>query len=137
MAASNNDPLFEGIPLAKGAQFANADGTTKKALTVTNTNGLRIDSISCASTDSSAVDLGFYLNDGTTDFYLGNARVAAGSGYTTVIKVEALSTLMPAGVPYLQIPAGFVLKVAPAAAVTSGSHIVDVIALGGSYDIAS
>lgn len=129
---ANVQPLFELVPHAEGFQFVNATSTTKETICTPGTNGTRIDSISICSNDTSAQDIAFYINDGTTDRYIGNVHVAIGSGYTTVVKVEGLTTLMPAGVPYLKLKSGNVLKANMVAAVTTAKAI-DVVVIGGDY----
>lgn len=130
--AANVDPIFGAVVHSGGAQFVNADGTTKKTLFTAGTNGSRIDSISACSNDSAAVEMGVYLNDGTTDHYLGNIHLAVGAGYTTVAKVDGITALMPTALPYLDLPTGWSIKVAPAGTVTA-AKVVDIVGIGRDY----
>lgn len=130
--AANTDPIFGAVAHSGGAQFVNADGTTKKTLFAAGTNGSRIDSISACSNDSAVVELGVYLNDGSADHYLGNIHLAIGAGYTTVAKADGITALMPTALPYLDLPTGWSIKVAPAGAVTT-AKVVDIIAIGKDY----
>lgn len=129
--AANTNPIFELTPTAPGVQIANADGTTKKTVKAGTSNGSRLDAIYISTTDTSNDVLNWYMNDGTTDFYLGDTTIAAGAGYTTVARVDVMGTLAPV-LGYLVIPSGYTLKVAANAAVTSGKQ-VDIVTQGGDY----
>lgn len=128
---ANTNPIFVLTAVAKGTTIVNSDGTTKKSLVTGGTNGTRIDHIPVSSDDTAAVDLAWWLNDGVTDFYLGNTRIAAGSGYTTIARVDAIATLSPT-LGYLFIPSSYILKVNAVAAVTSGKTVT-IVATGGDY----
>lgn len=128
---ANNQPIFELVPTIKGQQFAAADTTTKKTLQTGGTNGTRIDSIMCSTNDTAAVNLQFYINDGSTDFYIGVVNVPIGSGYTTVVRVDAIATLSPS-LGYLVLPATYTFKVACLATMTA-AKTTDVVAMGGDY----
>lgn len=132
--AANTEPIFEITSLVKGVQFVNADGTTPKAIiagTDIPPEGCRVDMISIASNDTAAVNLAFYIYDGTTAFYIGNVVVAIGSGYTSISRVDAMSVLAPT-LGYLFIPDGYELRCGPVAAVTA-AKVVDIVAFGGTY----
>jgi hypothetical protein len=128
---ANKEPIFELIPIDKGLQFTSADTTTKKTLVTGDTDGTRIDSIMCSTNDTAAVNLAFYINDGGTDFYIGNVNLPIGSGYTTVARVEALATLAPQ-TGYLWLPSGYTLKCNCVATMTA-AKTTDVVAMGGDY----
>lgn len=128
---ANKEPIFEEIPIDKGLQFTSADTTTKKSLVTGDTDGTRIDSIMCSTNDTAAVNLAFYINDGSTDFYIGNVNLPIGAGYTTVSRVEALTTLAPQ-TGYLWLPSGYVLKCNCVATMTA-AKTTDVVAMGGDY----
>jgi hypothetical protein len=129
--AQNTSPIFELVPTDKGAQFAIGDTTTKKTIQTGGTNGTRIDSIMVSTNDTTAVNLAFYINDGSTDFYIGNVVVAIGSGYTTVARVDAMATLSPR-LGYLVLPSGYILKANCVATMTT-AKVTDVVAMGGDY----
>lgn len=130
--AGNNNPIFEAAPNVQGTQFAAADTTTKKTLYTAGANGSRVDAISVCSNDTSAVNLAFYVHDGSTDFYIGNVVVPIGSGYTTVAKVDGLSALLGANLDYLPMKAGDLLKAACLVTMTA-LKTCDVVVLGGDY----
>jgi hypothetical protein len=127
----SNNPMFEGSIRVAGIQIVNTDGTTKKTILTGATNGTRIDAIRVCSDDTSAVNLAFYINDGSTDYYIGNVPVASGTGYGTVLPVEALTSLSPV-LGYLVLPSGYSLKVNAVSAVTSGKT-VNIVAIGGDF----
>lgn len=129
--AANTSPIFEEAPIVGAAQFTSADTTTKKTVVTPGADGARVDSIMCSTNDTAAVNLAFYLNNGSTDFYIGNVNVPIGSGYTTVARVEAMTTLAPV-LGYLTIPAGWTLKVNCVATMTA-AKTTDVVAMGGDY----
>src|SRR5512135_1455649 len=106
--AANTNPIFEKAVRVLGIQFTSADATTPKSFGTIGSEGTRIDSIMCSTNDTAAVNLAFYINDGATDHYIGVVALAAGSGYTTVARVEGISTLAPT-LGYLVIPNSYTL----------------------------
>jgi hypothetical protein len=130
--AANTAPVFQLKPLTDTPQtFVNADGTTVKTLVAGATDGTRVDSISVCSNDTAAVALNFHLNNGSTDFYIGVVNIPIGAGYTTIGKVDAMTTLAPL-MGYLWIPTGWSLKCGCLGAVTA-AKTVTVTAHGGVY----
>jgi hypothetical protein len=134
--AANTNPIFEATPqLFAPAQFTSADTTSKKTiatgLTTGNAAGSRVDSIMCSTDDTVTVNLAFYLALGGTDYYIGNVNLPIGSGYTTVSRVEAMSTLAPL-LGYLVVPNGATLKVNCVATMTA-AKTTTVVAMGGDY----
>jgi len=129
--AAGTSPIFEAAVRDLGIQFTSADTTTKKSLGSIGSNGTRIDSIMVSTNDTTAVNLAFYINDGSTDFYIGVVNVPIGSGYTTVARVEAIATLAPI-LGYLVLPTGYTLKAACVATMTA-AKTTDVVAMGGDY----
>lgn len=85
----------------------------------------------CSTNDTTAVNLAFYINDGSTDHYIGVVALAIGAGYTTVARVEAISTLAPT-LGYLVIPSGYTLKAGCVATMTA-AKTTDAVAMGGDY----
>ena len=130
MAASTS-PIFEAAVRVLGIQLAIGDTTTPKSFGTIGANGSRIDSIMCSTNDTAAVNLAFYLNDGSTDHYIGVVAVPIGSGYTTVARVEAMSILSPS-LGYLVVPSGYTLKAGCVATMTT-AKTTDVVAMGGDY----
>lgn len=129
--AANTDPIFEKIPVVAGVTILPADTTTKKTVATGATDGTRIDQIAVSSNDTAAVNLAFYINDGSTDLYIGNLNVVAGAGYLTVARLDAILTLAPT-LGYLWLPSGYILKANAVATITAAKQ-VDVVAMGGKY----
>ncbi len=136
--AAGTSPIFEAAVRVLGIQFTSTDTTTGKSFGTIGANGTRIDSVMCSTSDTAAVNLAFWINDGSTDHYIGVVNVPAGSGYTTVLRVEAMTVLQPtnvSGAPqlgYLVIPSGYTLKAGCVATMTAGKT-TDVVAMGGDY----
>lgn len=130
--AANTSPIFELTPINAGITIVNADSTNLKTILTAGADGTRIDGILVSSNDTAAVNLAFYINDGVSDLYIGNVVVAIGSGYTTVVRVDALATLRPASINALILGAGYVLKANAVVAVTA-AKTVTIVAVGGDY----
>lgn len=129
--AAGTAPIFEAAVRVLGIQFAAADTTTGKSFGTIGTNGTRIDSIMCSTNDTTAVNLAFWINDGSTDHYIGVVNLPIGTGYTTVSRVEAMNTLSPS-LGYLVIPNGYTLKAGCVATMTA-AKVTDAVAMGGDY----
>ena len=129
--AANTNPLFELTPVTDGAQFTSADTTAKKTIASGSAWGTRIDMIACSTNDTTAVNLAFYIADGGTDYYIGNVNLPIGSGYTTVARVDAITTLAPS-LGYVWMPSGSLLK-ANCVATMTAAKATDVLAMGGNY----
>lgn len=130
--AAGTAPIFEAAPIVKGVTVVPADTTSKKTIATGGANGSRIDAIMVSSDDTAAVNLAFWIYDGSTDYYIGNVVVPIGSGYTTVARVDALNTLSPS-LGYLVLPSSsHVLKCSAVATVTA-AKTVTVVAMGGDY----
>ena len=129
--AAGTSPIFEAAPLAKGVQFTSADTTSKKTLVTGGTNGTRVDGVYCSTNDTTAVNLAFYIGTGGTDYYIGNVNLPIGAGYTTVPRVEALSTLAPF-LGYIWLASGDTLKCNCVATMT-GAKTTDVVSQHGDY----
>jgi len=128
---ANTTPIFELTPFNAGVTILPADTTTKKTIYTAGANGGRVDSIMVSSDDTAAVNLAFHIYDGATDYYIGNVVVAIGSGYTTVARVEAMTTLAPL-LGYLTLKNGYILKANAVVTVTS-AKTVTIVAMGGDY----
>lgn len=130
--AANTSPIFEEVITCGTPQtFASGDTTTKKTLVTAGSDGTRIDSIMCSTDDTAAVNLAFYITIGGTDYYIGNVVVPIGSGYTTVARVDAISTLAPA-LGYLALPASALLKCNCVATMTT-AKTTTVVPMGGDF----
>ncbi len=131
MTANVAGPIWEIVPFSVGQQFTSADTTTKKTLVTAGSNGSRVDMIACDTNDTTAVNLAFYIGHSGTDYYIGNVSVPIGSGYTTVIRVEAIATLSPV-LGYIALGPSDTLKVNCVATMTA-AKTTDVVAMGGDY----
>jgi hypothetical protein len=129
--AQNTQAIFEMVLTAKGVSFASGDTTTKKTIQTGGANGTRIDEIFISTNDTADVNLAFYINDGATDYYIGNVYVPTGSGYTTEIRIDAIATLCPS-LGYLVLPYNYILK-ANCVATMTAAKITTVVAIGGDY----
>jgi hypothetical protein len=130
--AANTSPIFE-LTVTCGAPqtFASGDASTKKTLVTGGTYGTRIDSIMVSTDDTSAVNLAFHITIGGTDYYIGNVSVPIGSGYTSVARVDAITTLAPLQ-GYLVLPASALLKCNCVATMTA-AKITTVVPQGGDF----
>jgi hypothetical protein len=136
MAANTTGPIWELVPsIFEPKTFTSADTTTKKTVATGATTGgaagSRIDSIMVSTDDTAAVNLAFYLTIGGTDYYIGNVNVPIGSGYTTVARVDAITTLAPI-LGYLLVPNGAVLKCNCVATMTA-AKTTTIVPMGGDY----
>lgn len=134
--ASNPNPIFEFVlTLGTPQTFASGDTTTKKTIATGsssgNNAGTRIDTIMVSTDDTTAVNLAFYVNVSSTDYYIGNVQVPIGSGYTNVVRVDAITTLAPV-LKYLVLPPGVALKCNCVATMTA-AKTTTVVAMGGDY----
>lgn len=129
---ANTSPIFTITPRNDGVQFANADGTTKKTLLTGGTFGTRVEGISVTSNDTVTVNIAMYLTVGGTDYYIGNIVLPAGSGYTSVNRVDAASILAVGGLEAIILAPGVVLKANAVAAVASGK-VVDILVTSGDF----
>lgn len=130
--SANTAPVFVASPHVSGSQFTSTDTTTKKTLLTAGGNGTRIDGILCSTNDTTTVNLAFYINNGSIDFYIGNVNLPIGAGYTTIPRVDAMSTLEPTNLKALVIPAGYILK-ANCVATMTGAKTTDVLCVGGDF----
>ena len=128
---ANTTPIFEVTPFFKGTTFQNADSTSKKTLYTAGTNGSRVDMLAISSDDTTAVNLAIYVSDGTTDHYIGNLNIPAGTGFTTVSRMDGITTLAPS-LGYIVLAPSWLLKANTVAVVTS-AKTVHAIAMGGDY----
>ena len=129
---ANLAPIFELTPQCTGQTFVNADSTNLKTVYTAGSEGSRIDGILVSSNDTSAMNLAFYINNGATDYYIGNVSIPIGSGYTTVVRVDALLTLKPAFQNFIALHHGYTLKANVVVAVTAAKTIT-VVVLAGDF----
>jgi hypothetical protein len=129
--SAGTSPIFEAAIRVDAVQFTISDATTPKSLGSIGSNGTRFDSIMCSTNDTAAVNLAFYLNNGSTNYYIGVVNLPIGTGYTTVARVEAMAVLAPL-LGYLVVPTGWTLQAGCVATMTTGKT-TDVVAMGGDY----
>lgn len=135
--STNTNPIFVGSRRVDALELDTADGTTAIAFVAAGANGSRIDAIAASSTDTSAVELVFTLNDGSADFSIGSATIAAEAG-TDGGTTPAVDLLTQADLPWLRddlsifLESGQTLKVGAYAAITA-AKVVHLVAFGGDY----
>lgn len=129
---ANTNPIFVLTPISTPVSFASGDTTAKKTLYTAGANGGRVDGISVCSDDSAAINMNFYVTIGGTDYYIGVVNIPIGSGYTTVVKVDALPVLVPASQNFLYLPAAAILKSACLVTMTAG-RICTVVPFCGDF----
>src|SRR4051794_21408096 len=132
--AANTSPVFEKDPFSSGVQYTNSDSAaTKKDLVAAAsvpTEGMRIDEITCCSTDTSTRIFKFYDHDGSTSFLMGAVSVTtlAGTDGATAL-IDAIPTLAPS-TGYITLMTGHKLQVENVTQPTSAKQF-DIIARGG------
>jgi hypothetical protein len=129
--AANTSPIFELVPTDACVTIVPADASTLKTVQTAGSNGSRVDSIMISSNDTSAVNLAFYITLGGVDYYIGNVNVPIGAGYTTVTRVDGMTTLAPL-LGYLALAPSAILK-ANAVATVTAAKTVTIVAMGGDY----
>lgn len=109
-----------------------ADTTALKTVFTAGSNDSVVKSLHAVTTETAnARVLNLYVNNGSTDIYIGSVNVPVNSGFTgAVASVDLLSGTLFPGLPYdsqgkrvLPIPAGYVLKVSSQATLASGKAI--------------
>jgi hypothetical protein len=134
-------PILPQTVKTPAVQIANADGTTAKTIYTASANGALISAITVASTDGTARDLKFYVNNGTTDILLCTVQIPANSGNTNALPpVDVLRSTMCPGLAFdangnrvIFLEAGDILKAAAGASVTAGQTINIVCPSVGEY----
>ncbi|MFN6560016.1 MAG: hypothetical protein RMY28_009430 [Nostoc sp. ChiSLP01] len=112
--------------------FANADDTTTKLLIAADADDSKITSISITSSATTALDILFYLYNGTTDYLIGHIDIPANSGFDgTVYATNGLNrTNLPwleldgVGNPYIKLKGGWSLRAAMKTTISSGTVTV-------------
>lgn len=134
--AANVDPIFQAQPKTTTLELDNADGTTALTLYTAGANGALIDNIAVTTDDTSNVTLVLKVNDGTSDFTIGEIVILDGAGTNGTDPAQNL--LNAVSFPFLQagggLPLGpnFVLKVGAKSAITA-TKVVHCVAFGGDY----
>lgn len=121
-----------------------AETTTIKALTTTQTNGLKVESILVTSNDTSARDVCLYMTISSTNYLLIQVQIPITAGQVnTTPPVNLLAGgITPGsfpglpvdgnGNPYIYLPAGATLSVNTPVALTS-AKTMNIIATGASF----
>lgn len=132
--AANSDPIFTLTPHIAGVEFTSSDTTTIKDVITGAANGTRLDTVTCSTNDTTAVDLGFYIQIGGsgTNYYLGNVHLPPGAGYGTVPGLDMINVLPLTTFKGLVLNSSDKLRCACAATMTA-AKTTDVVALGGDF----
>lgn len=117
-----------------------ADTTTLKTLYTAGANDAVVKCITVSSTDTTAVNLALYVNNLSADFLIGFVNVPITAGFTGAIAAtDILASAMLPGLPLdqngkrvLPLAAGYILKVAAKATITTAKQ-VDVTAVAEEY----
>jgi hypothetical protein len=117
-----------------------ADTTTLKTLYTAGANDAVVKAINISSTDTTARNVGLYINNGVSDFLIGVVNVPITAGDTgAVASVDVLaSALIPSlpldqnGKRVLPMQATYILKVGALVAVTAAKEI-DVTCVAEEY----
>ena len=134
---ANTNPLFIGDRKNWPLTFDETDTTVLQDLVVAGANGSLIESILACTTDTSAVELDLYLDDGAVTYPLGSVTITAGAG-TDGGTTPAVNVLNQTDLPWLRddltlpIEAGMTLQVAAHATITTDKDVW-VVAIGGDY----
>jgi hypothetical protein len=134
---ANTNPLFIGDRKNWPLTFDETDTTTLLDLVVAGANGSLIESIVACTTDTSAVELDIYLDDGAVTYPLGSVTITAGAG-TDGGTTPAVNILNQTDLPWLRddltlpLEAGMTLQVAAHATITAAKDVW-VVAIGGDY----
>lgn len=134
---ANTNPIFIADRKAWALELDNGDGTTAAVLVSAGSNGSLIETIAVTSTDTAAVELDLYINNGTSDFAVGSATIPIGAG-TDGGTTAAVDLLQQTDLPWvrddltLALEAGHSLKIGAHAAITA-TYAVHVVAFGGDY----
>lgn len=137
-------PIFPQALYSAIQTIAAADTTTIKALTTTQTNGLKIESITVSSNDTSARDIILYMTISATNYPLIQVQIpiTAGQVNTTppvnLLKGGVTPGSFPGlpldanGNPYIYLPSGATLSVNAPVTLTAAKTIY-ILATGASY----
>jgi len=128
-------PIFPQTLYNAVQTIAPADTTTVKALTTTQTNGLKIESIIVSSSDTSARDVILYMTISATNYPLVQVQIPITAGQVNTTPPVNLLTggvapgsfpglpLDGNGNPYIYLPSGATLSVSAPVTVTTAKQI--------------
>jgi len=130
---ANTNPIYQAKPSTPGISITSSEGTALQTLFTATGDGALIDHISVTSTDTAIITLSLTLNDGTSDFVIGEVDIPVGAGTGTV---PAKNLLDKTEMPFLQadgsLPMGAstILKIAADGTQTG---TLDIVLFGGQY----
>lgn len=136
--ATNKEPIFPNSVALTGITFLPADTTVAKVFVLAPADGQNIASIGVTSTDTSAVILVLTLNDGSSDFIIGEVTIPIGAG--TDGSTPAVNLLSSGDMPFFQADGSMVLegtwslKINAKTTITVAKQI-DLVAFGGNYAV--
>jgi hypothetical protein len=130
-AVTANSIVSTQIPKAYKAQLTNTSGTTAVNLVTPGSNGTKVISVVCSSTDSSGHNVTFSIARSSTSYVLGSVAIAASAGSLAGTPSASIlnATNIPGipldsdGNPYLFLEATDTLQMASGSAVTAGKVI--------------
>jgi hypothetical protein len=134
-------PILPQTVRSPAIQITNANGTTVQNIFTAGANGSLISAISVASSDTTARDLRFFVNNGTADVLLCTVSIPASAGNSTsAFAVDVFRATACPGLSFdangnrqLFLQSGHSLRAAAAAAVTSGQAINIICPAVGDY----
>lgn len=136
--ATTNTPIFAQQIINPCVQILPADLSNFKTLRTGSTNGDRIDNLIAVNSDTTARVLQFAINNGATDFIIGEVSLPALAGADGVGTVKGVNVLSPANFPGLNangslyLQAGYLLKVKSLTTIGAGKQ-VNLVGFGGAY----
>lgn len=135
----NTVPTFSKQPMRSAGQLTNP-GTTDVTVYTAGSNGSKIIGLIAASTDTSSQNVQLAIQNGGTDYPLGNKAVPAGAGLNAgTIAVNLLDPTVIVGMPvdsdgnpFLYMVSGDTLVIKSGGTITSGKTLT-VNALGADF----
>ena len=135
---TNTTPIFPAVIITPSVQILPADVSNYKTVVIAGANGSRLDNLICTSDDTSARVLQFAINDGATDYVLGQVNIPLTSGIDGAGTVKGVSIINSINFPGIKddgaiyLKASYTLKVKSLTTVTSAKQI-NIIGFGGDY----
>ena len=123
--------VFPQTPRNVNGTLVNADGTASKTIYTAPANGVRIDALNFASTDTSARDVQLIINKSGTDYLVGTISVPIGAGNTSGAGAKnaladaniPLAVADPYGNKVIWLEGNAILKVLAPVAITAAKQI--------------
>ena len=117
-------------PLVAQVTFANADGTTAKALVAAPSAYWRIVAINVTSDDTAAQVIRIFTRLSSTNYLLGSLSIPAGAGTAGAAPKEFFGDIMPANENGLDMGNSNGLQASMEAAITSGKTVTVTVFYG-------